>query len=133
MTGITIRPDEADTAVLREVHKSVSEDMQKRLRASGDTVYLMEERFAKSLNVAISSVLDTTDWVPVKWQRVRHRPHVAGLTSLSRVAFDASGQTALVYGLWGTGTLGSGYARAVVLRKDRGTWEIVASHALGNP
>lgn len=133
VTGITIRPDERDTAALRTVDASVTEGMLRRLTASGDTVYLVEERFAKSLNVVTSPILDTIDWAPVKWQRVRHRPHVAGLTSLSRVAFDETGQTALLYGLWGFRTIGTGSPRVVLLKKQAGAWKVAFSRALQDP
>jgi hypothetical protein len=132
VTGITIRPDTVDVTDLGKSEGKFSQDMLGRLVAAGDTVYLIESRFAESLKVAISPVLDTTaaDWAPVRWHRVRDRHQFAGILSLSRVAFDDSRQMALVYGLWGTGTLGSGSPRVVLLRKQEGVWKILSSNEL---
>ena len=133
VTGITIRPDTVDVTGLGKSDGEFSHEMLSRLSAAGDTVYLVESRFAESLNVAISPVLDTTDWVPVRWHRVRDRHQFAGIVSLSRVAFDESRQTALVYGLWGTGRLGAGAPRVVLLRKQEGAWKVLSSHELAGP
>ena len=131
VTGVTIRAEHIESSVFGDAYATITQDLLSRLAASGDTAYVIGNHFAESLSVATCPVVDTTDWVAIRWQRTMHRSYPAGLISLSRVAIDPGGEWAMVYGLSGTGPVGTGFPRVVLLRAESGAWKVIASRALG--
>lgn len=131
VAGVTIPAEPVDPLQFNEAHRSTVEELAGKLLVSSDTVYVIDQRFAEPPSVAVSPLMDTINWVPVQWHRTIDKTYPAGLVSFSRTAIDPAGEWALVYGLYGKGPMGSGFPRAVLLRKQSGSWSVVDSQRLG--
>lgn len=131
VTGVTIPAEPIDPAQFKSEHRLQVENLGRKLLAANDTVYVIDQRFAESLSVAVTPLMDTIQWIPVQWHRTLHRTYPAGLVNLSKVAIDPDGQWALVYGLSGKGPVGTGFPRAVLLRKNVTGWTVADSRSLG--
>jgi len=131
IAGVTIPVEPVDPLLFDEAHRSQVDELGESLLRSSDTVYVIDARFAEPPTVAVTQLMDTANWVPVRWHRTLHKSYPAGLVNLSRVATDSEGQWAAVYGLSGKGPIGTGFPRAVLLRQQNGRWVVVESQPLG--
>jgi len=131
VAGVTVPAEPVDPLLYEEAHRSKVEELGEQLLVSSDTVYVIDARFAEPPSVEVTPLMDTVNWVPVRWHRMLHKSYPAGLVNFSRVATDSEGEWALVYGLSGKGPIGTGIPKAVLLRKQSGGWSVVESRRLG--
>lgn len=132
VTGVTVPAEGIDLSLFAQSHRDVAQALAHRLRMASDTVYVIDGRFAESLAVVVAPLMDTTEWVPIRWHRTMHRSYPGGILSLSRVAQDAADgeRWAMVYGLYGKGPIGTGFPSVLLLRRDGLDWVVVESHSL---